>query len=41
MKEKVEAAMRTFPEPIRSDWEQTNLHKVSPTPAGALPHSID
>jgi arylsulfatase len=41
MKEKVEAAMRTFPEPIRSDWEETKRRKVSPTPAGALPHSID
>ncbi len=41
MKEKIEAMMRTFPEPIRSDWEQTKKRKVSPTPAGALPHSID
>jgi arylsulfatase len=41
MREKVEAAMRTFPEAIRSDWEETKRKKVSPTPAGALPHSID
>src|SRR6185312_14777262 len=41
IKEKIEAIMRTFPEPIRSDWEITKERKVSPTPAGALPHSID
>jgi len=41
MKEKIEAAMKTFPDPIRMDWEETKLRKVSPTPAGALPHSID
>jgi arylsulfatase len=38
---KVEAAMKTFPEDIARDWEITKLNKVSPTPAGALPHSID
>jgi len=38
---KVEAAMRTFPGDIRHDWEVTKTLKVSPTPAGALPHSID
>ena len=41
MKEKIEAMMRSFPDPIRSDWEETKKRKVSPTPAGALPHSID
>jgi arylsulfatase A len=38
---KVEAALKTFPENIRHDWEVTKVLKVSPTPAGALPHSID
>jgi arylsulfatase A len=41
MKEKIETMMRSFPDPIRSDWEETKKRKVSPTPAGALPHSID
>ncbi|HXJ38894.1 MAG TPA: hypothetical protein VNH18_06420, partial [Bryobacteraceae bacterium] len=38
---KVEAAIATFPPDIRADWETTKKRKVSPTPAGALPHSID
>lgn len=38
---KVEANMKTFPDAIRQDWETTKVRKVSPTPAGALPHSID
>ena len=38
---KIEAEMKTFPEDILHDWEVTKVAKVSPTPAGALPHSID
>jgi arylsulfatase len=38
---RVEANMKTFPEHIQRDWEITKTKKVSPTPAGALPHSID
>ena len=38
---RVEAVMKTFPENIVRDWEITKVRKVSPTPAGALPHSID
>ena len=38
---KMEAAMKTFPENIQHDWEVTKTLKVSPTAAGALPHSID
>jgi arylsulfatase len=41
MMDKIETAMKTFPENIVSDWEATKKFKVSPTPAGALPHSID
>jgi arylsulfatase A len=41
MTAKIEEAMRTFPDDIRRDWETTKKLKVSPTPAGALPHSID
>jgi arylsulfatase len=38
---KIEVAMKTFPADILNDWEVTKRVKVSPTPAGALPHSID
>jgi arylsulfatase len=38
---KIEAAMKTFPDDILRDWEVTKDLKVSPTPTGALPHSID
>lgn len=38
---KIEAAMKSFPENIQHDWEVTKQTKVSPTAAGALPHSID
>jgi arylsulfatase A len=38
---KVEEAMKSFPPEILNDWEVTKMRKVSPTPAGALPHSID
>jgi len=38
---KLEAQMKTFPAHIQRDWEITKVTKVSPTPAGALPHSID
>jgi arylsulfatase len=38
---KVETAMKTFPDDILQDWETTKRLKVSPTPAGALPQSID
>jgi arylsulfatase A len=38
---RIEEAMKTFPENIVKDWEITKARKVSPTPAGALPHSID
>jgi arylsulfatase len=38
---RVELAMKTFPDAIRTDWEKTKAKKVSPTPAGALPRSID
>jgi hypothetical protein len=38
---KIEAEMKTFPPNILQDWETTKVKKVSPTPAGALPHSID
>jgi arylsulfatase len=41
IKTKIEAAMKTFPPDILHDWEVTKQLKVSPTPAGALPHSID
>jgi arylsulfatase len=41
MMAKVETAMSTFPPDIRHDWEVTKALKISPTPAGALPHSID
>jgi len=41
MMEKIEAAMKTFPTGIQHDWEVTKERKVSPTPAGALPHSVD
>jgi hypothetical protein len=38
---KIETQMKTFPDPILHDWEETKLRKVSPTAAGALPRSID
>ena len=38
---KIEATMKTFPSNIVQDWQITKVRKVSPTPAGALPHSID
>jgi arylsulfatase A len=38
---KIETQMKTFPEAILHDWEETKLRKVSPTAAGALPRSID
>lgn len=38
---KIEDNMKTFPPNIFQDWETTKVKKVSPTPAGALPHSID
>jgi arylsulfatase len=38
---RVELVMKTFPEAIRADWEETKARKVSPTAAGALPRSID
>jgi len=41
MMAKMDAAMTTFPDNIRKDWEVTKTTKVSPTAAGALPHSID
>ena len=41
MMARIEEAMKTFPENIAKDWEITKARKVSPTPAGALPHSID
>jgi len=41
MLEKIETGMKTFPDAILRDWEETKLRKVSPTAAGALPRSID
>ncbi len=41
MMTRIEAELKTFPLDIVSDWEVTKKLKVSPTPAGALPHSID
>jgi arylsulfatase A len=41
MVERIEAMMKTFPPDIVRDWEITKARKVSPTPTGALPHSID
>jgi arylsulfatase A len=41
MMETIAAGMKSFPDDIRHDWEVTKERKVSPTPAGALPHSID
>jgi arylsulfatase len=38
---RVEEMMKTFPPQIQADWEATKIRKVSPTPAGALPRSID
>lgn len=38
---KIETEMKSFPDNILQDWETTKRLKVSPTPAGALPHSID
>jgi arylsulfatase len=37
----VETQMKTFPDAILHDWEETKQRKVSPTAAGALPRSID
>jgi arylsulfatase A-like enzyme len=39
--EAIETQMKTFPPAILRDWEITKQKKVSPTAAGALPHSID
>ncbi len=38
---KIETQMKTFPDAIAGDWAVTKEKKVSPTPAGALPRSID
>jgi arylsulfatase len=37
----IETQMKTFPDAILHDWEETKQRKVSPTAAGALPRSID
>jgi len=38
---KIETQMKTFPDAIAGDWAVTKTKKVSPTPAGSLPRSID
>lgn len=38
---KIETQMKTFPDAIAADWAVTRAKKVSPTPAGSLPRSID
>ena len=41
MLEKIETGMKTFPDAILRDLDETKLRNVSPTAAGALPRSID